>query len=46
MTTDLDPDDGYLPDEALCACHHLTFNRHLGACPITAAETTIPRRVS
>jgi len=40
MTTDLDLEEGYLPGEALCHCHNLTFNVHLGKCPITAAETS------
>lgn len=40
--SDLDPEDGYLKHEALCACHHLTYNRHLPVCPIKAAEAPTP----
>lgn len=43
MTTDLDLDEGYLPGEALCHCHSLTFNRFLLACPIAVEDAPILR---
>lgn len=33
VATDLDTDEGYLPSEALCLVHNLTFHRHLPGCP-------------
>lgn len=39
--TPLDPDEGYLPEEALCPVHNLTFNRALGACPHGYSETSL-----
>lgn len=34
--------EGYLANEAVCPCHRLTYNRHLGACPIAAADAPTP----
>ena len=43
MNPDHEP-DGYLLHEVVCPCHHLTYNAHLGSCPITAADAPIEHR--
>jgi len=35
-------DEGYRLHETVCACHNLTYNVHLGACPIAAADAPTP----
>ena len=39
---DLDDTDLRL-HEAVCPCHNLAFNSHLGACPITADADKLPK---
>jgi hypothetical protein len=42
LDDEFDATDGYLLHETVCACHHLAYNVHLGACPIAVADSPSP----